>query len=68
MRTIVDIPVAQLKGLDELCAALGISRAEAVRRAVDQFLKQQSREAVDGFGLWRRAASELPKRTARRRC
>jgi hypothetical protein len=51
-RTIVDIPGTQLRDLDALCESLGISRAEAVRRAIVRFLSDGC-ESDDGFGLWR---------------
>ena len=51
-RTIVNIPDAQLHDLDAMCASLGISRAEAVRRAIIRFLRDGC-ESDDGFGLWR---------------
>src|SRR5262249_26911733 len=51
-RTIVDIPDTQLRDLDALCESLGISRAEAVRRAIVRFLRDGC-ESDDGFGLWR---------------
>ena len=38
MRTIVDLTDEQVKSLAALCAAQGISRAEAVRRAVARLL------------------------------
>ncbi len=40
MRTIIDLPEPQLGALDRLCEAQKISRAEAVRRAVDCLLKE----------------------------
>ena len=57
-RTIVDIPDPQLQGLDELCTALNISRAEAVRRAIDQFVKQESTGATEAFGAWKGDVSQ----------
>ena len=54
MRTIVDLSEEQLAALARLCEEQGISRAEAVRRAVDRLT--QDRAAVDkdaGFGVWR---------------
>jgi hypothetical protein len=49
-RTIIDIPLTQLHDLDARCESLGISRAEAVRRAVEGFMRAT---AADGaFGLW----------------
>lgn len=54
MRTIVDLPEEQLDGLAEICRREGISRAEAVRRAVAAFLQDLAPIAVDdAFGLWR---------------
>jgi hypothetical protein len=54
MRTIIDLPPAQLDALDAWCRRDGISRAEAIRRAVAATVGQQAaggREAA--FGLWR---------------
>jgi hypothetical protein len=55
-RTIIDIPDTQLHDLDARCASLGISRAEAVRRAVDAFLRETA--VVGAFGLWDGNAAE----------
>ena len=51
-RTIVDLPLSQLRDLDALCATLGISRAEAVRRAVQAFLLTSAGGDSPCFGLW----------------
>jgi hypothetical protein len=54
MRTIVDLPDEQLDSLARLCAELKISRAEAVRRAVGQLVKDAEKKRKDiGFGIWR---------------
>ena len=54
MRTIVDIPDEQLGALARLCEKQEISRAEAVRRAVDQLIKESKSEQKDvGFGTWK---------------
>jgi len=54
MRTIVDLPDEQLGALARLCAQQKISRAEAVRRAVDQLVKDSTAKTKDaGFGIWR---------------
>ncbi len=53
-RTIIDLPVSQLRDLDALCASLGISRAEAVRRAVQAFLLNRADREETCFGLWGR--------------
>lgn len=52
MRALVDIPDNQIETLAELCDAQGISRAEAIRRAIAGYLEQQKGEAVEAFGLW----------------
>lgn len=54
VRTIIDLPPAQLDALDAWCRRDGISRAEAIRRAVAATVGQHAavgREAA--FGLWR---------------
>lgn len=53
MRTIIDVPDHQVAALAELCARENISRAEAVRRALEAMLAEQknrTREAT--FGAW----------------
>ena len=55
MRTIVDIPDEQLDSLASLCQREGISRAEAVRRAVASYLNEQADNLDDdAFGIWRK--------------
>jgi metal-responsive CopG/Arc/MetJ family transcriptional regulator len=56
MRTIVELPGEQLRGLSALCRREKISRAEAVRRAVGRLLDAE--KPVDNgldaaFGLWK---------------
>jgi hypothetical protein len=54
MRTIVDLPASQLDALDALCRRDGISRAEAVRRAVAAHVtRERTAERNAAFGLWR---------------
>ena len=54
MRTIIDLPPAQLDALDAWCRREGISRAEAIRRAVAATVGQQTTAArAAAFGLWR---------------
>jgi metal-responsive CopG/Arc/MetJ family transcriptional regulator len=53
MRTIIDLPDHQVAALAKLCEQEHISRAEAVRRALDAMLADQKtlgREAA--FGAW----------------
>lgn len=55
MRTIIDLPAEQLDALTEVCAREGISRAEAVRRAVREFTQARRPEGgAAAFGLWKR--------------
>lgn len=53
MRTIIELPDRQVTALAELCEREQISRAEAVRRALDAMLAEKqvgSRDAV--LGKW----------------
>jgi hypothetical protein len=53
MRTIIDLPEDQVKALAHMCAREGISRAEAIRRAVQLLLDERDDEILnEGFGLW----------------
>ena len=56
MRTIVDIPKPALETLTELCRQDNISRAEAIRRAIDLYIKSKHGEEkgeafVLGYGV-----------------
>lgn len=54
MRTIIELPPDQLEALEVLCSRDGISRAEAIRRAVASFVVQSgASSAGQAFGLWR---------------
>jgi metal-responsive CopG/Arc/MetJ family transcriptional regulator len=53
MRTIVDLPDHQVAALAELCEREHISRAEAVRRALDVMLAEKQTVTRDAaFGAW----------------
>ena len=55
MRTIIELPSGQLDALDALCRSEGISRAEAIRRAVEQHVAKATKASrAAAFGLWRR--------------
>jgi metal-responsive CopG/Arc/MetJ family transcriptional regulator len=58
-RTIIDIPDPQLGDVDRLCRLLNISRAEAVRRALRDFVQQNDSVTSDGFGLWKDGLLEV---------
>jgi len=60
MRALVDIPDHQLEDLSAICAARKLSRAEAVRQALQAFIEDNrpSREAA--FGLWKGQSATLP--------
>lgn len=56
MRTIIDLPDDQLAALDVWRRAHGVSRAEAVRRAVACLLENglpQQEVVQAAFGLWK---------------
>jgi hypothetical protein len=54
-RTIIDIPTEQLREVDGLCALLNISRAEAVRQGLRQFIERNAPVRTGGFALWKNA-------------
>ena len=58
MRTLVNLTDEQVEALDAYCREEGVSRAEAVRRAVDRFLlvgrgRKRSLESHPAFGSWK---------------
>jgi metal-responsive CopG/Arc/MetJ family transcriptional regulator len=67
-RTIIDIPDGLLRELDSVCRLLSVSRAEAVRRALRDWVRHSESVKTDGFGLWRDRAdtpAPAPRRRAR---
>ena len=55
MRTIVEMPPQELRDLTALSREERISRAEAIRRAVGQYLRawKAAHGATDAFGVWK---------------
>jgi metal-responsive CopG/Arc/MetJ family transcriptional regulator len=54
MRTIIDIPKHILDEIDVLARDQKISRAEAVRRAMAEYLEKRPRSRPDAaFGIWK---------------
>lgn len=54
MRTIIDLPERNISALEKICAKEGISRAEAIRRAVEAYLaNSRISDEDDIFGMWR---------------
>ena len=54
MRTIIDIPESVLEEIDELAKREDISRAEAVRRAMAEYLTSHRSSRGDAaFGIWK---------------
>ncbi len=53
MRKIIDIPDDRAGLLAEICRRNDISRAEAIRRAIDLFIKQELPGAEGVFGIWK---------------
>ena len=62
MRTIIDLPEEQMRKLAILCRKEKISRAEAVRRAVEQLLRATSAHALQTYF----GASKAPGNVSRR--
>ena len=53
MRTIIDLPDQQVAALASFCKQRKISRAEAVRQAVDTLLSESSLHSREtSFGAW----------------
>jgi uncharacterized protein YegL len=60
MRALVDIPEHQVEELRAICAARRLSRAEAVRQALDMFVQQNRPAREEAFGLWKGKTIYLP--------
>jgi metal-responsive CopG/Arc/MetJ family transcriptional regulator len=54
MRTVIDIPEQEMRYLTQLSLEDHISRAEAIRRAVSQYLavRKTTNSDQSAFGLW----------------
>jgi len=55
MRTIIDLPPRQVAALSRFCKSLGISRAEAIRKALAQFLEGKEEGREKAFGAWKKS-------------
>lgn len=54
MRTIVDIPEDRIQALSRICKRHRISRAEAVRQAIDHYISiRRTEDSDEAFGLWK---------------
>ena len=68
MRTIIELPQDLLSHLDAHCRREHLSRAEAIRRAIDAMLAGRSKADVAGaFGLWRDRAKDAHEELERLR-
>jgi len=55
MRTIIDLPDPLVKELDKHARHHDVSRAEAVRRAIAEYLSRRPAPKSDAaFGIWRK--------------
>jgi len=61
MRILTEIPDHQLTGLAEICSARRLSRAEAIRQAVDAYIERNRPAPEAAFGLWQNAPNSLPQ-------
>jgi predicted transcriptional regulator len=62
MRTIIELEDSQASRLDAWAKTAKVSRAEAVRRAVNQMLERAAAPQGTGFGLWAQGKSVPPER------
>lgn len=60
MRALINIPEQQLKVLSAICAARKLSRAEAVRQAIEAYIEQHRPLSASAFGVWRDQDAQLP--------
>ena len=58
MKTLIDIPDRQVHSLSELCEKFSISRAEAIRRAIDLFVQNNETSTIDVFGAWKNKSED----------
>ena len=56
MRILIDLNEARIKTLARICESRELSRAEIIRREIDQFIATQTPPAVNVFGLWKDSA------------
>jgi metal-responsive CopG/Arc/MetJ family transcriptional regulator len=54
MRTLVDLPEAELAQLNALSRQRRVTRAELIRQAVAGYLEQNRTGLEDSFGLWKK--------------
>lgn len=55
MRTIIDLPDEQVEALRKIGERSSLSRAELIRRAVSDYLREHKVESTDeAFGLWQK--------------
>ena len=53
MRTIIELPEKALKALAAICQKDKISRAEAIRQAVEAYTNRKQPTTDEAFGIWR---------------
>jgi predicted transcriptional regulator len=53
MRTLIDLPDAQIKALAELCEQVRQPRAAIIRAAVAEYLERHAAKPIEAaYGLW----------------
>lgn len=58
MRTIIDVPEADIERLDQIKDAENVSRNILINRAIQLLLANYPAEPVDAFGLWQSSAQD----------
>jgi hypothetical protein len=61
MRILTEIPDRQIDDLAAICTARHLSRAEAIRQAVDAWIERNRPAREAAFGLWQNTRNKLPK-------
>jgi predicted transcriptional regulator len=59
MRTIIELPDAQIKALREIEERHNISRAHLIRQAVAQYVVENA-VAPNAFGAWKKSPNAAP--------
>ena len=59
MRTLIDLPDAQIQALAELCKRVRQPRAAVIREAVAEYLERRATKPTEaGYGLWGAKATD----------
>jgi metal-responsive CopG/Arc/MetJ family transcriptional regulator len=66
MRISVDIPDEQIKDLTLICKIKKVSRAELIRQAISEYIKQNKPSINDAFGIWKKQKIDISQENGKR--